>query len=135
MQIKKVALIGTAIAMITLPIISKADSLNTTNNTDFDSAVLITSGSHTGKCTGTLPWPFTSYTAAHSTSSTGWGAVAQLCKGSGGTCTATIYMSKDCSVRPIATASLSLGSHTITTEPLAGATIKATASGSSLLLS
>jgi len=110
MFLKKIALLGAAIGIITLPLTANAATLITNNDTDEVSAVKITNSSG-HLCSGYFPG---GATPPHQTNSTAWSIVTFLCGGSGSVCTADIYATKDCSGAVIASASLDLQNPNVT---------------------
>jgi hypothetical protein len=119
MQLKKIILAGSFLGLTSLSLLANADTLDTYNYTDHDSAVVVTSGINQGKCTGTLPAPLTQYTPAGSPTDPGqshvdWPDVGALCLFSGGVCTADIHMTRDCSDPAVAQVELTLATHTVT---------------------
>lgn len=105
-MLKKSALLGMALAIASLPMITHAD-LVTTNNTRLDSTVRV---KHSGACAGS----FGKYTPAGQTRDVRWGEVQALCLGSGNICSALVYMSRDCSGPIHAEANVNLQTKTVT---------------------
>ncbi|EKD73370.1 MAG: hypothetical protein ACD_45C00342G0003 [uncultured bacterium] len=101
-MLKKTTLIGSVIALFSLPVIASAN-LDTINNTNEDSAVRITSNI-LKPCSGSTGH----YTPAHGESQTTPLQVRLLCTKTSGICTADMYPSKDCSGEKIATVSIDL---------------------------
>lgn len=108
MFLKKTALMGAALALLSMPLIANADLL-TTNNTDEDSTVKVTSGKF-HPCAGSIG----QFTPAHGELRTPWGQVRGLCLSSGDICTADLYMTKDCTGPVVGVATLDLSKQTIT---------------------
>lgn len=107
MLLNKATLAGAVFALLSLS--TQAAELTTTNNTDFDSTVKVTSGRF-HPCAGSIG----EYTPAHGERVTPWGQVRGLCLSSGDNCTADIYMTKDCSGPVIGVASMDLSHQKIT---------------------
>jgi len=111
MKLKNILLVG-ALASA-LPLAAMAQNLVTVNNGNSTSAVKIVSGSLAGTCTGNIPF---GSTPAHSTTQTPWLTVEGLCAGSGATCNAQVFMTKDCSGAPVADVTLTLANGNITSD-------------------
>ncbi len=137
MLFKKTILMGTFLGLASMSMLANADpdALNTYNYTDHDSAVVVTSGIDKGKCTGTLPSPFTQFTPAGTPTNPGqshveWDSVGALCLLSpGNICTADIHMTRDCSDSAVARVSLNLKSHVVTVNQTMGDKFVVTAEG------
>lgn len=100
MFLKKMALIGSAVAALGLPVIACAD-LVTVNNTNEPSSVRI-------NATGICP---TRVTEAHQTLASAISIVRTICGSPlkrSGDCAATVFASRDCSGAPIATVTIDL---------------------------
>ncbi len=100
MRLKKIALIGSAVAALGLPVLASAD-LVTVNNTNEFSSVRI-------QQTGICP---TRTTAPHGSLPTAIGTVRTICGNplkKTGDCTATVFASSDCSGAPVATVTIDL---------------------------
>lgn len=131
MLTKKIAIIGTTLAFLSLPLAAYAD-LTTTNNTNEDSTVKVTSNS-TKPCAAT----FGEFTPAHTPDPgrpTKWGSVKLLCAQFSGTCTADIYMTKTCDSEVVATAALDLSKQEITITSVKSSKYEFLPSGSHLTI-
>jgi hypothetical protein len=116
MLLKKKLILGSVLAIMSLPVISHADLL-TYNDTNEESTVKITSAAGQ-PCSGT----FGHYTSkkggdpAHNPDVTNLSGVRLLCHqlvGSG-TCTATMYATRNCTGNPIAYLSMAIPSLKVT---------------------
>lgn len=91
MLLKKTTIMSALFVLLSLPGIASA-GLWTDNKTSNDSTVKITSGKFF-PCAGIVKGV---YTPAHHKQEVSWDLVKGLCLSSGGTCTADIYMTRDC---------------------------------------
>lgn len=114
MRLKKIALLGTILAISTLPLIANA-GLHTYNYTNEDSSVRVTSGT-IKPCSidAGVYTPKMNPNGTPGESNVNDTSINLLCKTSTTSCTADIYNTKNCTGDKIGYATLSLATKTVT---------------------
>jgi hypothetical protein len=131
MLLKKLTLIASAMTLLSMPLIASAN-LDTNNLTDEASAVKVTNNPYPVLqiCSGSPL--INKFTPPRGATSVEFKDVKKICGKSSGICEADIFMSKDCSTRPVAHAAINLDNGSIVyVTPLDFATYEIKTVGSS----